>query len=58
MQRRKLYSTGVWCAIRLQIVDIVGIVDGQVKMELIVSRGRQVKIKRQLKVNIQLEEKI
>jgi hypothetical protein len=55
MQWSKGYSTGVWCAIRLQLVDIV---DGQVKIELIVSRGGQVKIKRQLNVSIELEEKI
>jgi len=67
MQRSKEHSTGAWCAIRLQIVDIVDgkvkielIVrrDGQVKIELIVSRGGEVKIKRQLNVNTELEENI
>jgi hypothetical protein len=58
MQQNKGYSTGVWCAIRLQLVDIVDIVDGYVKIELIVNRDGQVKIKRQLNVNIELEVKI
>jgi len=58
MQQSKGYSTGVWCAIRLQLVDIVDIVDGYVQIELIVNRDGQVKIKRQLNVNIELKVKI